>query len=166
MILSLGYIPPPNPIYARSGWSIPLEAMPIINTAQRNLEQQIRIMQHPNATIRSLTTYPYNCVGMIFAARRAWIDIDHIYSVLRHDGYHETTSQDAVVGDVVVYADDNEPTHVGVLVSVEALHPTSGIRNFLVLSKWGHLPEFVHTALDVPDEFGRIIGYYTERVAS
>jgi hypothetical protein len=98
---------------------------------------------------------------MIFAARRAWIEIDHIYDILKEDGYRQIQLVDVVAGDVVLYKDENEPSHVGLIVEVSRI---GTIPNIKVISKWGFDPEFEHFIDDVPPRLGRHSEYYTERL--
>ena len=113
--------------------------------------------------IRSLSTFQYNCVGMIFASRRAWIEIDQIYRILKEDGYREIGQDQVAAGDVVLYKDAaNEPTHVGLVIASERL-PMSQIVNIKVLSKWGLEAEFIHFVEDVLEWLGKPSEYYTER---
>jgi hypothetical protein len=94
---------------------------------------------HPNVRIRSAPEHPYNCVGMIFASRRAWIEIDHIYRLLREDGYRKIPRGKIVEGDVVLYKYGGDPAHVGVIMFIDR-----GLTNIKVMSKWGEDAEFIH----------------------
>src|SRR5262245_49345096 len=102
------------PIHARSGWIIPYgnEQVPKrgILHMQNAADQQLR--NHQGLTLRSISAHPYNCVGMIFSSRRAWIDILHIYQLLSEDGYREIKYDDVERGDVMVYELDGEPSHI------------------------------------------------------
>lgn len=110
--------------------------------------------------LRSVDNFPYNCVGMIFASRRAFIDIDEIYSLLREDGYTRIESHAVVEGDIVLYKYANKPTHVALIISAERVGRTPSIR---VISKWGLDAEFIHFEHDVPELFGEPAEYYTDR---
>jgi hypothetical protein len=113
---------------------------------------------HPNAKIRSLSDYPYNCMGLVFASRRAVISIEHVYDVLRQDGFRSIPRNECVVGDVVVYKYDNLPTHIGVITYISTI-PNS----FTILSRWGFDAEFEHFMEDVPNLYGKPLEFYTER---
>ena len=113
-----------------------------------------------NLTLRSVDAYPYNCVGMIFAARRAWIEIDHIYPILREDDYTKVQREDVMVGDIVLYRDAVEPTHVALIVAVDSIGNTTSLK---VMSKWGMNPEFIHDERNVPQILGQPAEYFTDR---
>lgn len=57
-----------------------------------------------NLKIRSVSEYPYNCVGMVFCSRRASVDIKHIYDILTQDGYNEI-NRDKLIPGVVNFKD-------------------------------------------------------------
>lgn len=162
----------PKPIYARSGWEIPQPSRHNIDKERQPIELvSIRTQALVDAMlrnnkrglqIRSVSAYKYNCVGMVFANRRAWIEIGHIYDILREDGYYQITPQELSVGDLVVYSLNNSPKHVGLITYV---HPSLGqIVNARVLSKWGHLGEVEHQLYDVPAFCGSPTSYWSERV--
>lgn len=152
------------PVYARSGWKIPQEypgreASELIRIRSEALRQWRSRVQ-----LRSVSSYPYNCVGMIFAARRAWIEIDHVYRILEEDGYRQIPRAQVAQGDVVVYKDDkNQPSHVALIVLIE---PYNQALNIQVISKWGKDAEFIHYIEDVVPPLGKPVEYYTERVES
>ena len=110
--------------------------------------------------MRSASPHPYNCVGMIFTSRRAVIEIDHIYAILREDGYRRITLQDVIVGDVVLYRDAVEPTHVALVTLIDRIGNSLNVR---VISKWGLDPEFEHFMENVPARLGVPVEFYTER---
>lgn len=117
---------------------------------------------HPNAILRSVSSFPYNCVGMVFAARHAWIEIDYLPQILRHDGYSKIDLDSAMIGDVVVYINEKrEFVHVGLIVILESLGATANIK---VMSKWGLDPEFIHFIDDVPSSYKGSIEFYTDRI--
>jgi hypothetical protein len=99
---------------------------------------------------------------MIFASRRAVIEIGHIYAILREDGYRRIQLRDVVVGDVVLYRDAIEPTHVALVTAVDRVGDTVSVR---VISKWGLDPEFEHFMENVPPRLGVPVEFYTERQA-
>jgi hypothetical protein len=97
---------------------------------------------------------------MIFAARRAWIEIDHIERLLREDGYRGITKSQVVAGDIVLYRNEQgDLTHVALVSFVD--HGLGS--NIKVISKWGLEAEFIHFEDDVPVMLGRPVEYYTER---
>ena len=162
----------PKPIYARSGWEIP-QPNPNDIDAERQSQTLVRIRttsliddmtrsSKRNLKIRSLSSYMYNCVGMIFANRRAWIDIGQIYDILREDGYNEISLEQLDLGDVVLYTFYNKPSHIGL---VTVVHPMIGqIPTIRVLSKWGRDGEIEHHYEDVPFNCGSPHSYWSEKI--
>jgi hypothetical protein len=90
----------------------------------------------------------YNCHGLTFAARRTAItESTAVQSILIDDGYAEVDWADIVAGDVVVYLEQGDFSHSGIVVSVDRC----GIVPMIwVLSKWGHAHEVVHKLHDCP----------------
>lgn len=158
---------PPNkyPIYTRSGWEIPQEYPVPVHPTNMRLNTSELIKWHPNLVIRSESTYPYNCVGMIFAARRAWIEIDYVYNILKEDGYLPISRSELRAGDVVIYhAANGEPTHIALVIEISPVAIGNELLNTRVISKWGRDAEFIHLIEDVPQMLGRPSEYYTDRV--
>jgi hypothetical protein len=77
----------PETIKARSGWLIPCEKVDVRSSALMEIRTKVVAGWRPNAVLRSASTFPYNCMGLVFASRRAWIEIDYVYTVLKEDGY-------------------------------------------------------------------------------
>ena len=120
--------------------------------------------KHPNAQVRSLSSQ-YNCVGMVFGARRTVIEPEYVPWILFEDGYHQVPDEnDLIVGDVVVYKTDNgEVGHVGIIVCIKtAVNPPR--RNITVLSQWGLHGEFFHEIDDVKLEYGNQKEFWTDRI--
>lgn len=164
----------PKPIYARSGWEIPqpnpndIEAaqksqtLDLVRIRTKSLIRDMTRNRSRNLEIRSFSPYMYNCAGMIFANRRAWIDIGQIYDILREDGYNEIPLEQLNLGDVVLYTFDNHPSHIGLVTIV---HSRIGqILNIRVLSKWGKDGEIEHHYEDVPSHCGKPDSYWSEKV--
>jgi hypothetical protein len=158
----------PDPIFARSGWRIPrtspqevLLLAPVMSAKLMQIHAQEMTEWKRYLTVRSESLYPYNCVGMIFASRRAWIEIDHVYDVLREDGYRQVSLDQATEGDVVLYKRNGNPTHVGLIIMIDRGLGTPSVK---IMSKWGRDPEFIHFIDQVPSIFGVPSEYYTERV--
>ena len=164
----------PKPIYARSGWEIPQpnpndieaaqksQALDLVRIRTKSLIRDMTRNRSRNLKIRSLSPYMYNCVGMIFANRRAWIDIGQIYDILRGDGYNEIPLEQLDLGDVVLYTFYNNPSHIGLVTIV---HSRIGqILNIRVLSKWGKDGEIEHDYEDVPSHCGKPDSYWSEKV--
>ena len=82
--------------------------------------RQYVLQNHSTARLRSLTA-TYNCIGMVFANRRTWVEPAHVQMILNEDGYEEIDPKDVVPGDIVIYRDDaREISHVAVVVAHEA----------------------------------------------
>lgn len=134
--------------------------MPLkLSKVQINAQELLK--WRPKTRLRSVDVYPYNCVGMIFAARRAWIEIDHIYALLSGDGFREISEEEITVGDLILYIDShNEPAHIGLIITVDSIGTTKSI---VVISKWGKDAEFIHFIEDVPEQMGKPMKFFTDR---
>lgn len=126
--------------------------------------------EHPEIRIRSCSA-TYNCVGMVFAARRTCVDAQHVRTFLEDDGYRMLDDQtDLRPGDVVVYKRDESPhvQHVGVVVWRTRLAGPRGEGlghgQVWVVSQWGLDLECLHYLTDVPDIYGRPSEFWTDRV--
>jgi hypothetical protein len=99
----------------------------------------------------------YNCHGLTFASRRAWvIDADAIQQILADDRFREIERKDSLPGDILVYRDTTgDLTHSGVVVENGGPFYVP-----IVFSKWGAGPELIHNYLDVPGVYGRDIRFY------
>lgn len=165
IFLTGGYLDLPDdehPLFARSGWQIPKVGVDPRRFDPIEIRARELTRWHPRTHLRSVSKYPYNCVGLVFAARRAWIEIDHIYDILREDGYRQIPPNQILPGDVVLYHYEGIPTHVALITIVESYGAT---QNVMVLSKWGADAEFVHYVEDVPASMGKPVEYFTERVS-
>lgn len=118
---------------------------------------------HPTVRVRSLTSV-YNCMGMVFAARRTCIDTDELQMIFDDDEHHKLHSlNDVMDGDVVVYRDDTgHVSHVG-LVSDVRLDIREGTLHITVLSQWGRDGEYFHRVDDVHPFLGTPAEYWTDR---
>jgi hypothetical protein len=158
-------LPKQYPVYAKSGWEIPqskLEPMHVdkLEAALVKIRAQEVLSWHPNAKLRSASNFPYNCMGLVFALRRAVIDVEHVYSVLKEDSFRAITRDEVVAGDIALYKFRGEPSHVGMITHIES-YPTKSI---VVLSRWGFDGEYEHFMEDVPEVHGIASEFYTERV--
>ena len=149
-----------NTIRARSGEVFPCEESLPLSPKKMQINAQELMKWRRNIELRSIDNYPYNCVGMIFASRRAWIEIDYIYDLLRADGYNIIHQNDVKVGDVVLYKKVNDPLHVALVIAKETIGTTSLIK---VMSKWGKDAEFIHMLDDVPEQLGTPAEFWTDR---
>lgn len=118
----------------------------------------------PDAVFRSITA-TYNCVGMVVASRRTWVDPADLVRVLRDDGYRKLNGpEESDVGDVVIYHDDNDaPCQVGLVVRKNLFVAGEGEELLTVLSKWGADGEYIHGASRVPVYLGPPAEYWTDR---
>lgn len=170
--MSLQYFGLQKPVFARSGWEIP-QPNPLVLDEFRQTEDLVRLKTvelvdellkkgKTGLQVRSVSAHLYDCVGMIFANRRAWINVKDIKKILIEDGYNPINRDDLGVGDVVVYTIENRRMHVGL---VTAIMPSLGkIPNVRVLSKWGKHGEVEHRLEDVPFWCGNPTEYWSEKV--
>jgi hypothetical protein len=89
----------------RARWRIPNEVRP--ERPPIALAESVRILGEvfPDARLRSITAV-YNCVGLVVASRRTWVDPAHLIRVLQEDGYRRLAgAAEAEPGDVVAYHD-------------------------------------------------------------
>lgn len=115
----------------------------------------------PDAIFRTISNC-YNCAGMAFAVRRTWIDTEHLGQIYEEDGYR--TSRVGELGDIVVYRDQKgDIQHVAIVIAVE-IDLATGNRSLMVLSKWGGDGEYVHPIDHVPESFGRVTEFWTDRL--
>ena len=149
-----------NTIRTRSGENFPCEEYLPLSPKKMQINAQELMKWRRNIELRSVDNYPYNCVGMIFASRRAWIEIDYIYDLLRADGYNKIQQNEVKVGDVVLYKRVDDPLHVALVIAKETIGSTSLIK---VISKWGKDAEFIHIIDDVPEQLGRPAEFWTDR---
>ncbi len=149
------------PLAARSGWQIPNERRAEITPEQRRAAVEMH-KDRSTARLRSMTAV-YNCMGMVFATRRTWIDTQYLERILVEDGYSRLSGVgEAITGDVVVYRRKSEVSHVGLIIAVEP-RIADGSREILVLSKWGAVGEYIHPVNDVPVLLGDPVEYWSER---
>lgn len=118
----------------------------------------------PDAILRSITA-TYNCVGMVVASRRTWVDPGDLVRVLRDDGCRKLNGpEEADVGDVVIYHDGSgAPCHAGLVVRKNLLVPGGGEELLTVVSKWGADGEYIHGASRIPVYLGAPTEYWTDR---
>ena len=160
-------IPRRLPLAARDSWPIPNEIGYDLNPVQARAIVQDWRQRRPCARFRSISGV-YNCLGMVFASRRTFIDdMTLLREIFLHDGYRLVDPPpEAITGDVVVYKNpaSKEPTHVGIII----VEPNVGAATFdvTVLSKWGHYGEYLHSLDCVPDAYGVASEYWTERVTT
>lgn len=163
--------PQGNPIGAtgislstRKGTPIPNEKL--LQRHPDSMEDARRWAINVGSTIqmRSLRS-TYNCVGMVFANRRAYVEPEHIQTILEEDNYHQLTNPDELQrGDVVIYHnDENEVSHVGIVIFLSPWRPDE-TRDVFILSQWGLDGEYFHSIDEVPLRYGRAAEYWTDRL--
>jgi len=131
---------------------------------QRHAALQLSLRMCPGIEYRS-SSAAYNCMGLVFACRRTWIDVAELDPILTDDEYRQLRQGECpVLGDVVVYrlSAEGDATHVGIVAQVLPL-TASGQPVVKVLSQWGAHGEFVHLVDQVPDVYGRSVEYWTDR---
>jgi hypothetical protein len=130
------------------------------------LQASVELFQRlfPEARLRSLTAI-YNCIGLIVASRRTWVDPEDLIRVLREDGYWRLNkAEEAEPGDVVAYHDEHgEVCHAAIIVQKNLLVSTEQRDLFTVLSKWGADGEYVHEMTRLPAYLGKPSQFWTDR---
>ena len=108
------------------------------------------IKAHSTAVPRTPLSCSYNCHGLTFGSRRAWIvKRSCVNTIISDDEYKEIPLANAFPGDVLIYYNNGDLSHSGVVVERQAL----GILR--IVSKWGKAGEFVHSMFDCPAIYGR-----------
>lgn len=150
-------------LHTKQGRQIPNERRPERHPDSMQEAREMVERNHHTAKIRSMSS-SYNCMGMVFANRRTWIDTDYIQMIKNDDEYQLITSpNDVAKGDIVVYRDDSKDiTHVGLVADVEP-ELKDGTYKITVLSQWGHDGEYFHRIDDVNLLLGSPAEYWTDR---
>ena len=156
---------PEIPQATRQGNKIPNrqrhEASPVqLRAWTKLIEDQCR-----RAQLRSSVCI-YNCVGMVFASRRTWIDIDHIRWIFLEDGYHSFSELgNSKPGDLVLYKDTltKEDVHVGMIIGDKLLLEGSSQSETWVISQFGKHGEWIHPLEHVPPNYKGGIELWTDR---
>ena len=148
----------------KKGRHIPNTQMTQRPKVEMETAKDIVLTHHFSARPRSLSS-EYNCMGMIFAARRTCIDPDHLGMILADDGFRRIArDSDLDIGDLVVYRDKNaEVSHVGIVSRIEP-YRADNTRNVFVLSQWGRDGEYIHEVNDVGPFLGDPVEYWTDRL--
>jgi hypothetical protein len=154
-------LPPPEAnivSQTRKGNNIPNEVGFVLTPLRvQQAREQIRDI-YPTSRFfeeRKGPTGAYNCHGLTFINRRAWIvSGDAIQMILVDDQYQSLPVEQATAGDVVIYRDrDGDIEHSGVVIYRE----TSGsLTAPIVLSKWGMAGEYLHRFNNCPFGAGGI----------
>src|SRR5438132_1641386 len=132
-------------LQTRAKWVIPNEIRRERPAAALKASVDMMRELFPDAQLRSITA-TYNCVGLVAAARRVWVDPADLVKVLTDDGYKQLARpEETEHGDVVVYHDDDsEPCHVAIVLRKNLVIPGEQRDLLTVLSKWGADGEYIH----------------------
>ncbi len=119
--------------------------------------------ERPQARLRSVTS-TYNCVALVLACRRTWVDTEEISLVLTEDGFRRLAGVgEAQRADLELYRDaQGDLAHIGLVISNTPDIETAGW-DTMVLSKWGWDGEYYHPVDHVPQIYGRPAEYWSER---
>jgi hypothetical protein len=149
-------------LYTKSGRRIPNERRQERHPEGLKAAAE-QFTRRPSVKLRSATG-TYSCVGLIFASRRTWIDIDHIDWILAGDEYYKVEDERLIMpGDLILYRNGRrEPTHIGVVIERKPRVETATWVT-VVLSQWGHDGEYIHDINDVHEFLGLPAEYYSER---
>jgi hypothetical protein len=148
----------PVTITTRLGTPIFVETIPHEPTKRKDAYVAVFSRKFPRNILRVATTSAYNCIGMLFACRRGFVEDTDIYPILKDDGFRPIRPDEQVqAGDIVIWGATGNAEHVGLVIAIE----DQGIRVPLVLSKWGPGPEYIHLVHDTPCLYA--FSYYTER---
>jgi len=141
-------------------WIEPERPPAALHAAAENWKER-----RPHAFLRSLTS-TYNCIGLVVASRRAWVDPADLLQILKDDGYRKLSgAAEAMEGDVVVYREvggRGAVTHAGLILKKQPI-TEPGADFLVVLSKWGQDGEYLHDESHVPEPYGKPAEYWTER---
>lgn len=151
------------PLATRKGRQIPNDRRVEQHPDRLRAAKEIVLRNHLSARVRSLTGV-YNCMGMIFAARRTYIEPDELPMILEDDDYRRLGPQDEVIkGDMVVYKDTGGyVSHVGLVADAQR-DLREGTTDITVLSQWGQDGEYFHHIDDINPFLGTATEYWTDR---
>lgn len=151
------------PLSTRKGTPIPNDQPPQRHPDSMEVAKAWALSVGDTIQIRSLRS-TYNCVGMVFANRRASVEPEHIQTILEEDNYHQlSTSDELQRGDVVIYRDDDdEVSHVGIVIWM-SIWSSDESRTVIILSQWGLDGEYFHSIDEVPPGYGYAAEYWTDR---
>ena len=156
-------IGPELPLSTRKKTQIPNEQRSPWPPVKMQAARDNVLANHSSARARSLSSV-YNCMGMVFASRRTWVDPEHLPMILIDDEYQRVNNRGELQpGDVVVYRNDQGIiTHVGIVAEVNP-NLEEATWEVTVLSQWGASGEFFHLDDDVNPLLGNPTEYWTDR---
>jgi len=119
--------------------------------------------KHPMAELRRPPTGQYNCHGLTFATRRTSItDVQAVKTILEEDGYRRIRPTESCPGDIVLYYDQGEVSHTGVIARIVREADLVGGQAVWVISKWAYAGEYIHPAKQGPYSHHEMT-FWTER---
>lgn len=146
-------------IVARDGTRIP--CIRLRPRAPESMAGALQMFSRNERRCRSLDS-TYNCMGLVFASRRAAIEPEHFDLVVKADSYRRLEAGElAMPGDVLAYrAPAGAIEHVAIM-----LEPSpAAAGGFKVMSQWGKDGEWLHDADDLPSGLqGLNIEVWTDR---
>ena len=146
----------------RKNVKIPNERRKLRPPKSMEAARDMVLSTHSSAKMRSLSSV-YNCMGMVFASRRTWVDPEEIQTILEHDEYRQIDRSELERGDVVVYRNnEGRVAHVGIVYGIN-VNLKEATREVLVLSQWGGDGEYFHSDHDVNRNLGEPTEYWTDR---
>lgn len=117
------------------------------------------------AVCRSMSR-TYNCLGLVFASRRTWVDDATLDRILEDDEYRPVTNEaDLLPGDIAIYREPGTDvfSHIGMITRIDPSPMDTTEKIVWVLSQFGSGGEWIHPVDQVPPEAGKISEYCTER---
>lgn len=138
MVLRLGETDYPSLLLeTRKKGKIPNQMRPELPPVVREASLQMWKEKKPNARFRCFTG-TYNCIGMVVASRRTWVDTEELLRILDEDGYRKLATEAEVdFGDVVVYRDTaGRVSHAAIVTRKKCYDPENPGDTLVVLSKW------------------------------
>lgn len=129
-----------------------------VRKAEREYETVHKTRLGLAAYLRRPPSSAYNCHGLTFAMRRAWLnlDSDRLQEIITDDGYVTVSERDVKPGDIAVYYYDDEPEHTAVVVWCE---PDTAVACPWVVSKLGSGPEVIHRYNQSPYSNKKVLFY-------
>lgn len=102
------------------------------------------VRKYPNADHgRKSPTATYNCHGATFGGRRTNISsAAEIRKILVDDRYAQIKLLEVIFGDIVLYIEDGDVSHSGIVVEADPMGA------HWIISKWGQLHEVRHRVSD------------------
>ncbi len=151
------------PLATERGTFIPNERRRERSPESLKAAQQLWTQKYPQIRPRSLTAV-YNCVGLAFASRRTCIDPEYLKMILIEDNYRLLSGEHEVeIGDLVLYrAIKYQYSHIAVVVN-KSKNVKNATFEITVVSQWGADGEYIHLIDEVPDSYGKIKEFWTDR---